>query len=193
MHSKPRNLHSQQGTVARRYYLSILAVACAGFTVCGFLPTLSAQDVVGRVRDGQNGFSFVPPPGWEASSLRTDPAVRFLYLGPTYRSFRANVNLVVETDTGESFAEIAQQIKDMYPRLFSALKLVEESPLEINGKKSYYISFTHRSRGHTLKQAQFIVRGGNGKVYILTFAAMESAFEELGPAIVQSALSIKTE
>jgi hypothetical protein len=186
-------LHSQPSAVARRIYLAILALASVGFATCGFLTELAAQQEPGRVRDAQHGFSFVPPPGWEVSSMRPDPKVRLLYLGPTYRGGRANVNLVVEKDTGESFDEIAQQIKEMYPRLFNAWKLAEEAPLEIDGKKAYYLSATHRMGTLTLRQAQFMVRGGNGKVYIVTFAAADDAFDRLSPAIAQSALSIRVE
>jgi hypothetical protein len=168
-------------------------VLTLAITACGFLPELAAQQTAFRVRDAENGFSFVPPAGWEASSLRPDPKVRLMYLGPDHRGGRANVNLIVEPDTGESFEEISQQTKELYPRLFHGWKLAEESPLEIGSKKAYYLSYTHRMGSLTLRQAQFIVRGGNGKIYIVTFAAAVKDFERLGPAIAQSALSIKIE
>jgi hypothetical protein len=190
MHNNFIGLYPRRSALARCLNVTILTLAIA---MCGFLPSLAVQPAAGRVRDARNGFSFVPPSGWEASGLRPEPTMRFLYLGPTYKSFRANVNLIVDTDTGESFDEIARQIKEMYPGMFNGWKLAEEAPLEINGKKSYYISFTHRSGGHTIKQAQFLVLGGNGKVYVVTFAAMDIAFEGLRSAIAQSALSIKIE
>ena len=190
MQNNLTELYSRQSAAARWFNLTILTLAIA---MCGFPHALAAQQTAGRVRDAENGFSFVPPAGWEASSLRPDPKVRLMYLGPVYRGGRANLNLVVETDTGESFDEIAQQIKHLYPRMFHGWKLAEESPLEIRGKKAYYVSATHRMGSLTLRQAQFMVRGGNGKIYIVTFAAADKDFDRLSPAIAQSALSIKIE
>jgi hypothetical protein len=190
MQNNRTELHSRRGAVARCLNLTILTLAIA---TCGFLRDVAAQQTVGRVRDAENGFSFVPPAGWEASSLRPDPKVRLMYLGPNFRGGRTNLNLVVEADTGESFDAIAEQIKLLYPRLFHAWKLAEESPLEIGGKQAYYLSATHRMGSLTQRQAQFLVRGGNGKIYIVTFAAGAGDFDRLSPAIAQSALSIKIE
>jgi hypothetical protein len=178
--------------LVRRSCLAILALAAVALSTCTFPPDLAAQQESARVRDAQHGFSFVPPAGWEASNLRPDPKVRLFYLGPAYRGGQANLNLIVEQDTGESFEAIAQQVKQMYPRLFNAWKLVEESPLEIGGNKAYYMSYTHRMGTLTLRQAQFFIRG-KGKIYILTFAAANDAFDRLSPAIAQSTLSIKIE
>jgi hypothetical protein len=180
-------------TVARRYSLAIFALATVSFATFGFSPEAAAQQETGRVRDVKKGFSFVPPAGWEVSDLRPDPSVRLLYLGPGYRGGRANVNLVVEEDDGASFSEISQQMKEMYPRLFHGWKLAEEAPIEIGGKKTYYLSATHRVGTLTLRQAQFLVRGDNGKIYIVTFAAANDVFDRLSPAIAQSALSIRIE
>ena len=190
MQNHPTGIHTCRSARARCFSLTFLALALA---TCGFLPQLAAQQTAFRIRDAENGFSFVPPAGWEASALRPDPKVRLMYLGPVYRNGRANVNLVVEADTGETFDDISLQIKQLYPRLFHAWKLAEESPLEIGGKKAYYLSATHRMGSLTLRQAQFMVRGGNGKIYIVTFAAADKDFDRLSPAIAQSALSIKIE
>jgi hypothetical protein len=113
-------------------------------------------------------------------------------LGPTYRGFRANVNLVVEKDNGESFDEISRQVKAAFTTMFSA-KIAEEGRIQIDGKEALYISSTYRPGPLSIKNAQFIIRGGNGKFYITTFTAAADAFDSLGPAIAQSARSIKIE
>jgi hypothetical protein len=163
-------------------------VACA---LCGFSREAAAHD--GHVRVKVDGFSFVPPSGWERSSNLTNMQLRLVYMGPTQRNFRANLNLVVDKDTGESFDEVSKQFKEMFPKLLSDWKLVEEAPMEIGGRPAYYVSATYRMAGSTLQNAQFVVRGGNGKAYTLTFTATRDAFEALQPAIATSAMSIRIE
>ncbi len=174
----------------QRAFRSLFAVAVAGFAVCGFSPELAAQGSGGRVA-AQSGFSFVPPAGWEPSSMRPSAEVKLLYLGPSYGGGRANLNLIIQQDDGESFDDIAKQIKLMYPKLFTAWKFIEDATLEIDGKKTYYLLATHRMGSLTLRQAQFIVRGGNGKIYILSFAVADDVFARFAATIAQSAMSIR--
>jgi hypothetical protein len=157
-----------------------------------FPPQLAAQQDAGRATNAHAGFSFLPPAGWEASTQYPDPKVRLLYLGPTQRGFRANVNLIVEQDSGESFDEIAAQAKEAYTLMLSA-KVAEEGRIQIDGKDTLYLSSDYQMGPLRIRNAQFFVRGGNGKVYILTFTTTADAFDGLGPAIAQSARSIKIE
>jgi hypothetical protein len=102
------------------------------------------------------------------------------------------MNLIVETDTGESFDDIAKQAKAELTTLLSA-KIAEEGRIVIDGKETLYISSAYRIGPLSLRNAQFFVRGGNGKVYIVTYSAAADTFDRLGPAIAQSARSIKIE
>jgi hypothetical protein len=113
-------------------------------------------------------------------------------LGPTHRGFRANVNVMVEKDTGESFDAISEQAKEAYTSMLSA-KTAEEARIVIDGKETLYLSSTYRMGPLRLANAQFIVRGGNGKIYIVTFTTTADFFDSLGPAIAQSANSITIE
>jgi hypothetical protein len=115
-----------------------------------------------------------------------------MYLGPAHRGFRANVNLTVEKDNGESFDEVSRQAKEALKMLLSA-KNAEEGRIQIDGKETLYMSSNYRMGPLSLKNAQFFVRGGNGKIYILTFTTTADAFDTLGPAIARSANSIKIE
>jgi hypothetical protein len=169
----------------------MLAMASAGLAMSCLAPAFAAQQDSGRTRP-QEGFSFVPPAGWEASTEYPDPKVRLLYLGPTQRGFRANVNMMVEKDSGESFDDISQQAKEAYTLMLSA-KVAEEGRIQIDGKDALYMSSNYRMGPLSIKNAQFFVRGGNGKVFIVTFTATADAFDTLGPAIAQSAKSIKIE
>jgi hypothetical protein len=175
--------------MARR---TILTMAIAALAICCLPPQLAAQQDSGRARNAHAGFSFVPPAGWEASTEYPDPKVRLLYLGPTHRGFRANVNMMVEKDSGESFEDISQQAKEAYTLMLSA-KVAEEGRITIDGKDTLYMSSAYRMGPLSIKNAQFFIRGGNGKVYILTFTTTADAFASLGPAIAQSARSIKIE
>ena len=177
----------------RRGYVAGAVLASVCLLTCGMPSGLEAAESPSRARNAQHGFSFVPPAGWQVSRDYPTPQIRMLYLGPTHRGFRANMNLVVDQDTGESFDQVAQQIKELLSRMTTSWRLAEESQLEINGKKAYYLSATHRMNGQTLRQAQFVVRGGNGKIYVVTYSATDSAFGRLSPAIAQSALTITIE
>jgi hypothetical protein len=170
----------------------MLAVASAGLATCCFPSDLPAQQVTARAHNAVAGFSFLPPAGWEVSTEYPDPRVRLMYVGPTHRGFRANVNLTVEQDTGESFDEISRQSKEALSMLLSA-KNTEEGRIQIDGKQTLYMSSNYRMGPLSLKNAQFFVRGGNGKIYIVTFTTAAEAFDSLGPAIAQSARSIKIE
>ena len=101
--------------------------------------------------------------------------------------------MVVEKDDGAAFDDFSKQVKAIFPKMFSSWSVQEESPIEINGKKTYYLSATYRMGAYTLQGAQFYIRGGNGKIYVVTYTTASSAFERLGPAIAQSAMSIKIE
>jgi hypothetical protein len=160
--------------------------------MCCFPSDLAAQQISPRAPNAHSGFSFLPPAGWEVSTEYPDPRVRLMYLGPTHRGFRANVNLTVEKDNGESFDEISRQSKEALTMLLSA-KNAEEGRIQIDGKETLYMSSNYRMGPVSLKNAQFFVRGGNGKIYILTFTTTADAFDTLGPTIAQSARSIKIE
>jgi hypothetical protein len=190
MHSNQRK-QTTRATFAVSLRLSMVILSTIALWSFSSPQVVAAQQDRARVR--AEGFSFVPPAGWQRSTNLPSTQVRLLYIGPTERSFRANVNLVVEQDGGESFDEFAKQAKAIFPKMFSSWTVEEESPIEINGKKTYYLSATYRMAGYTLRGAQFFVRGGNGKVYVLTFTTASQAFERLGPAIAQSAMSIQIE
>lgn len=193
MPTKTIGPYSPSATMARRTIFAVaMAMAIATVATCCFPPQLAAQQDPGRARNAHAGFSFLPPAGWEASTQYPDPKVRLLYLGPTQRGFRANVNLIVEKDSGESFEDISQQAKEAYTLMLSA-KVAEEGQIQIDGKDTLYMSSDYRMGQLSIKNAQFFIRGGNGKVYILTFTATADAFDSLGPAIAESAKSIKIE
>ena len=184
--------HSSLAATARRTCLAVFALAIASGTMSHLAPDLAAQQNSSRAGNSYAGFSFLPPSGWTVSTEYPHAEIRLLYLGPTYRGFRANVNLVVEKDNGESFDEISRQVKAAFTTMFSG-KTAEEGRIQIDGKETLYISSTFRSGPLSIKNAQFIVRGGNGKFYVVTFTAAADAFDSLGPAIAQSAKTIKSE
>jgi len=106
-------LHSRPG-LARRYYLAILILASVGFAMGGFEQELAAQVEPGRIRVAKESFSFVPPPGWQRGQNLPHPQCRLVYFGPTQGSFRANLNLMVDKDSGESFDDVAKQAKELF-------------------------------------------------------------------------------
>ena len=171
----------------------MLALATTALATCGFLQQLRAQEEPGRVRDAQEGFSLVPPPGWQRGPDLTIAQMRLMYLGPPQGSFRANLNVVVGPDNGQSFETLAKEAKALYPTLLTDWKLAEAAPTEIDGKPAYCLTATYRQGTHTVRCAQFVIRGGNGKAYCLTFATKDSAYERLMPAIARSALSFRIE
>ena len=65
--------------------------------------------------------------------------------------FCANVNVVVEKDDGAAFDDFSKQVKAIFPKMFSSWSVQEESPIEINGKKTYYLSATYRMGAYTLQ------------------------------------------
>ena len=179
----PRN------SMPRHFCLAILAFA---ILACGFGQELEAQQEPGRFRDAQSGFSFLPPPGWVRSENLPHPALRFMYLGPTDRGFRANMNMSADKDSGESFELLSTQAKAMYAKMFPSWEATEEGPVEIDGKATYVLSGAYRGGPHSVRMTQFFIRG-NGKVYALTFTTASDAFERLKHAMVRSAMSIKLE
>jgi hypothetical protein len=156
------------------------------------VPELRAADEPGRIRDPKTGFSFVPPPGWVSSGELPHPALSFMYVGPTYAGFRANVNMSADKDDGGKFEDVVAEVKQVYPKMFPAWRVREEGPSEINGKATYFLSGSYRGGPHSVRMGQFFIRG-NGKLYILTFTSAESAFDQLSPAIAQSAMSVRVE
>jgi hypothetical protein len=192
MQTKHSPKRSSLTAAARRTCLGFVAMAIVAATTCCCAPDLAAQQNTNRAGNSTAGFSFLPPAGWTVSTEYPDPRVRLLYLGPNNRGFRANVNMIVETDSGESFDDIATQSKKELTTLLSA-KIAEEGRITIDGKEALYMSSAYRMGPLSLKNAQFFVRGGNGKFYVVSFTAAADAFDGLGPAIAQSARSIKIE
>jgi hypothetical protein len=177
---------------SKRLYRTVLILATVCLSACGFVPELRAADEPGRIRDPKTGFSFVPPPGWVRAADLPHPALSFMYIGPTLAGFRANVNLASDKDTGEKFEDVIAQVKQVYPKMFPSWRAGEEGPSEVNGKPIYFLSGSYRGGPHSVRLAQFFIRG-NGKLLTLTFTTADSAFDQLSPAIAQSAMSVRVE
>jgi hypothetical protein len=145
---------------------------------------------LGRGYDQKNGFSIIPPVGWTNTG---EAGAHFMsYLGPVDDGFAASFNVVGMQDDGTLTAieEIARSLKRP---ISPGHKLAGDGYATIDGKKSYWYCDKFTKDSMNLQGIQYIIPGGNGNLYMVTFATLESNFDKYRPIFESAAMTVVTD
>jgi hypothetical protein len=130
----------------------------------------------GRDYSQSNGFSFVPPEGW--NKLPSAPAGTFVaYVDPNVQGgFTTNMNVNSQADDGADLAKSLPEIKKALGALFKDYKAVDEGKTNLNGRAAIYLSSKFTLGEIPAQNLQYYIRGANKKLYVVTFTTRAADF-----------------
>jgi hypothetical protein len=139
-----------------------------------------------RIYDKNAGFSIVPLKGWKQVK---NSKVLMHFLGPIEIA-GANLNVVMGKHDGTPPKNVVDDLKQVYPNDFRNWKCLDEGPLMIDGKKTYFITWqaTDKEKNVETRAIQYLVVSKD-KFHGITFAASPMIFESLRKSFEASALS----
>lgn len=175
----------------RRFSTLTLALAVA--VVAGGCAN-KAHSAPGRTYDSKNGFSIAPPAGW--TSKGEFMGAFMVYLGQTEHGFATNFNVTVEPYGGAPIEGVGPEIKKGLAGMLTAYKTADEGYVTIDGKKCYWLSgkFTVGTTSpQSLQTLQYVIPGGNHKVYTITFTTQEANFAKYRPLFEKAAMTVVTD
>ena len=134
------------------------------------LPTALAPEAY---TDSQNGFSFIPPTGWQkinTNVLGTD----VIFANTASPGDGANINVTSGTTTLSLDSYVAMSKKEL-GTVLTNYKLVNEATTTVNSIPAYILGGTFRQGTSTLENLQLIVVS-NYKWYVVTGTAASSSW-----------------
>lgn len=153
-------------------------------------PARPVPDAAAKGAMVAEGFSIVPPAGWEPGEARDKTFM--VYLDKPKDKFRANFNVNVNPDDGTPMEKIGSLVKPMFAKQFQKWQPLEEGKITISGESCYYLSSRFNMQGNDIQNLQYYIRGKNKRMYVLTFTAKASNYKSYEPIFKQAAATIQT-
>lgn len=143
----------------------------------------------GTYVNSKYGISIVPPEGWVTDE--SQPLKRVVaFLGPTEDDFAVNMVILIRKLPYEISLEefIKEGKKDLVN--FQDFNMVSERDRIIDGIEAHEWVFTFKMDTFNLKEKQvFLIK--NGKVYLITCAALQSNYDTYEPIFEESIQTLK--
>lgn len=153
-------------------------------------PPVQAQTADKRFTSVENGFSIIPPAGWEAKDPEGDTFL--IYIDPQATDFATNLNVNVNADEPFKIEELPPAIKQMFTREFEQWEAAYDGFSTVAGQKSYYISSRFSINELEIQNLQYYIRGQNNRFYVVTFTALQSEFARYEPMFKAAVATIQT-
>lgn len=144
-----------------------------------------------RVHDRENGFSIVPPDGWESRGKITGSLMTSY--GPTEGDFTVNFSVNTARDRGEPVEDLPAKFKVMLSRTLPGYSAVEEGVVTLNGRKASYLSGTCQDGTLQIQKLQYFFRGTNRQIYAISFHAPVESFASHRATFEEVAKSVMTD
>jgi len=130
-------------------------------------------------------FGFNPPDGWTKDENDLYGIVRFY--GPVVDDFNVNLGLSEPgtIGTGETFESLIQEVEKNFPSVFTDFSMISSVSTTVNGIQAHEIIYTYTQGIYSLQNKQVLINK-NGVVYIITYAASQSAFDDYELIVEQS-------
>jgi hypothetical protein len=116
--------------------------------------------------------------------------------GPQGEGIPPHCNVHTAPVQSASLEKIAASLKEAYPSQFMEWKLTDDGFVNIDGKKSYYLScqYVEQTEDEKLRvqSIQYVVLGTK-KTFILTFATIPKDFGHWKNTFEDAALSVQTD
>ncbi len=145
----------------------------------------------GRAWDSERGFSIAVPEGYHDGA--TNWWHFMVYFGPQEGDFGVNFNVMVRDDPGTPAEQAGPEVCRANTMLLPDYKSIEQGFITIDDKKCYYSSGTFTWAGRNCRNLQYILRGANRKVYIITFASPVDSFPTHRPVFEKAARSARAD
>ncbi|MGV3522850.1 MAG: hypothetical protein ACO1RX_01425 [Candidatus Sericytochromatia bacterium] len=177
-----------------RYFLAVsLALLVPAGSVLLLPASVQAQTAEKRFTSIENGFSIIPPAGWEAKA--PDGETFLIYIDPNATDFATNLNVNVNADEPFAIEELPEAIKQMFAEQtdsFEQWEAAYDGFSTVAGQKSYYISSRFSMKGLDIQNLQYYIRGQNNRFYVVTFTALQSEFARYEPLFKAAVRTIQT-
>ena len=144
-----------------------------------------------RIHDKENGFSVIPPDGWSRRGEVTGTLLT--YFGPVEGDFTVNFNINTARDRGEAVEDLPAKMKALQVRSHPGYTAVEEGLVTINGRQAAYLSGVFQQGTSRLQKLQYLIRGANRQIYVITFTAPADTFAAHRPTFEATAMSMRTD
>ncbi len=145
-----------------------------------------------RVYDPENHFSVVPPEDWSLAA-EARPGHFLTFYGPAGKTFSPNLNVTRIKDDGTPIERVSARVRFFMALLHEQYKMVESGWTVLNGLKVFTASATFAWDGQTVRNLQYFVRPGNGKVFVLTYHCLPKDFAEYRQKFEASAQSVRVD
>jgi hypothetical protein len=138
------------------------------------------------------GIRFQPPEGWKVKVEEMESEVFFM--GPVKSGFYVNINIMVEDAPPCSLEEFVTMCKRIYPSQFSSsnYSLLSDRSRIIGGMEAHELVQELSELGFKIKSQQIIIMK-NGKLYFITFTALQSHYESYKPIFERAIQTFKVE
>lgn len=146
----------------------------------------------GRVYDPENHFSVIPPENWSLAA-EARPGHFLTFYGPAGETFSPNLNVTRIKDDGTPIERVSGRVRFFMALLHEQYKMVESGWTVLNGLKVFTASATFAWDGQTVRNLQYFVRPGNGKVFVLTYHCLPGDFAEYREKFQASAQSVRVD
>ena len=170
-------------TVKRKWY-TITGMLLAALSLSG-CPRQELQAEVAtmepdrRVHHRKEGFSIIPPPGYRDNGASFWHIMNFL--GPEEGDFTVNINVWSHKDNGLDIEQAGPTLRRITSAYLSKYQLLEDGFLDLPHGRAYYAYGSYQWSGRKVKSITYCLRGGNGRVYAVTYNAPAESFDTHRP------------
>jgi len=180
--------------VKRQWYI-ILGLLLASLSLSGCPRQTLQADMAElgpdrRVCSRKAGFSIIPPPGYRDNGPSFWHIMNFL--GPEEGNFTVNINVWANKDNGLEIEEAGPVLQRITATYLPKYQLLEDGFLDLPRGKTYYACGTYLWAGRAVKSITYCLRGGNGRVYAVTYNAPFESFDTHRPQFEASIQTVAT-
>jgi hypothetical protein len=153
-------------------------------------PGPAVHEGPGRVYAASEGFSLRPPDGY----VRVQSFNHFLsFLGPNEGSFTVNINVNSRRDDGTPLDQAGPKVRRLMTMLLADYTREQEGVTSVGGRDAYFAFGSFTWKGDACRNYQLFIRGGNGRMYVVTFASRDETFERYRPVFEECGRTIRTD
>ena len=143
-----------------------------------------------RVSSRKEGISIVPPAGYRDNGPSFWHVMNFL--GPAEGDFTVNFNIWAHTDKGLDIEQAGPVLQQVAATHMPKYQLLEDGFRDLPHGKTYFACGLFRWAGRDVKCITYCLRGGNGRIYAITYSAPAETFDTHRPHFDASIETVQT-
>ena len=151
----------------------------------------SVSEEPGRVHNEENGFSFIPPDGWEVSPVMAMGAF-MTYVGPQENGFRVNFNVNANPHDATPAPQCIAPTKKLLEGIFQDCVIVDDGLIRIDDRKGFFLSSKFTVMDRVVQNFQYYMFSKDGKrVYVMTYTATPESFDRYEEVFRESGMTAR--